>query len=143
MSLVLVLAKTKKTELGLGEIVVFNLSKKLEILDPKAVAYKLEHKSSGGRHCLSLLFDLMDISDVNSHAIYNVLYPKEIELLDFKIILTKSLIGTYNFRSRNTAVSHNSRREILPASVPLHLPVLQTTREKCKYCYTGGIENKT
>ena len=69
-------------------------------------------------------------------------YPKEMELLDFKIVLAKSLIGTYNSRSRNTAVSHVSRQEVLPASVPLQLPVLQTTRGKCRYCYTEGIEKK-
>ena len=85
----------------------------------------------------------MDISVVNSHAIYEVLYPKGMELLDFKTVLAKSLIGTYNTRSRNKPISHVSPREILPASVPLRLPVLQTAREKCIYCYTGGIENKT
>ena len=41
------------------------------------------------------------------------------ELLDFKFFLAKSLIGTYNSCSRNTPVSHVSRREVLPASVPL------------------------
>ena len=96
-------------------------------------AYKLDRKSSGGRYYLCLFFDLMDISVVNSHAIYKVLYPKGMELLDFKIVLAKSLIGTYNSRGRNTPVSHVSRREVLPASVPLHT----------RYCYTGGIENKT
>ena len=73
----------------------------------------------------------MDISDVNSHAIYKVLYPKGMELLDFKVFLAKSLTGRYNNCSRNTPVSHVSRQEVLPASVPLHLPVLQTMRGKC------------
>ena len=108
----------------------------------KTAAYKLDRKSSGGPY-LRLFFDLMDISVVNSHAIYEVLYSKGMELIDFKIVLVKSLIGTYNSRSQNKPISHVSRREVLPASVPLHLPVLQTTREKCIYCYTGGIENKT
>ena len=65
------------------------------------------------------------------------------KLLDFKIALAKSLNGTYNSRSRNTPVSHVPHREVLPASLPLHLPVLQTTREKCRYCCTGQIESKT
>ena len=112
-------------------------------LQLRYAAYKLDRKSSGGRYYLRLFFDLMDISVVNSHAIYKVLYPKGMELLDFKIVLTKSLSGTYNSRNRNTPVSHVSRREILPASVALHLPVLETTRGKCRYCYTGGIEKKT
>ena len=61
------------------------------------------------------------------------------ELLDFKIVLANSLIGMYNIRSQNTPVSDVSRQEVLPASFPLHLPVLQ----KCRYCYTRGIKNKT
>ena len=65
------------------------------------------------------------------------------KLLDFKIVLAKLLIGMYNSHSRNTPVSHVSRREVLPASVLLPLPVLQTTRGKCRHCYNGGIENKT
>ena len=65
------------------------------------------------------------------------------KLLDFKIVLAKLLLGTCNNRSRNTPVSHVSHREVLPASVPLHLPVLQTTGGKRRYCYIVGIENKT
>ena len=108
----------------------------VDLRDQKAAAYKLDRKSSGGRYYLRLFFDLIDISVVKLHAIYKVLYPKGMELLDFKIVLAKSLIGTYNSRSRNTPVSHVSRREVLPASVSLHLPVLQTTRGKFRYCYT-------
>ena len=84
----------------------------------------------------------MDTFVVISNAIYKVLDPKEMELIDFKIVLARSLIGTYNSRIRNTAVSHVSRRKLLPASVPLHLLVVQTKREKCRSCYTGWIENK-
>ena len=65
------------------------------------------------------------------------------ELFDFKIVLAKSLVGTYNSRSRNIPANHVSRQEVLPASVPLPLPVLQQPRGKCRYCYTGGIESKT
>ena len=87
-----------------------------DLLNQKTDAYKLDRKSSGGRCYLRLFFDLMDISAVNSYAIYKVLYPKKMELLDFKIVLAKSLIGTYNSRSRNTPVSGVSRREVLPSS---------------------------
>ena len=84
----------------------------------------------------------MDISVVNAHAIYKGLYPKGMELLDLKLVLAKSLIGTHNSRSRNTLVRHVSHREVLPAIVLLHFPVLQQTRGKCTHCYTGGIRNK-
>ena len=115
----------------------------VDLLDQKASAYKLDRKSSGGRYYLRLLFDLMDISVVNSHIIYKELNSKGTQLLDFKTVLAKSLVGTYYSRSRNTPASHVSRREVLPASIPLLLQVLQQTRGKCRYCYTGGIEKKT
>ena len=113
----------------------------VDLLGQKTPAYKLDSKSSGGRYCLRLFFDLMDISVVNFYAIYKVLYLKGMELIDFKIVLAKSLIGMYNSRSRNTPVSHVSRQEVLPAGVPLDLPVLQTKRGKCRYCYTGGTKH--
>ena len=112
------------------------------LLDQKTAAYQLDRKSFGGRYYRRLFFDLMDISVVNSHVIYKVLYPKRVELVDFKIVLAKSLIGTYNCRSWNTPASHVSRREVLPAVVPLQFSVLQTTKGKCRYCSTGGIEDK-
>ena len=114
-----------------------------DLLNQKTAAYKLDCNSSGGRYYLRLFFDLMDISVVNLYMIYKELNPKGMELLDFKIVLAKSLGGTYNSRSRNTPASHVSRQEVLPVRVPLHLPVLQQTRGRCRYCYTGGIENET
>ena len=54
----------------------------VSILDQQTATYKLDNKSSDGRYYLRLFFDLMDISAINSHAIYTVLYPKGMELLD-------------------------------------------------------------
>ena len=102
----------------------------VDLLDQKTASYKLGRNSFGRRYYVRLFFDLIDISVVNSHAIYKVLYPNGMELLDFKIVLAKTLIGTYNSRSRNTPVSHVSHQEVLPASVPLHLLALQIAREK-------------
>ena len=103
----------------------------------------MDHKSFGGCSYLRLFFDLIDIFVVNLRRVYKVFYPKRMKLLDFKIVLAKLLLGTCNSRSRNTPVSHVSHREVLPASVPLHVPVLQTTGGKRRYCYIVGIENKT
>ena len=41
---------------------------------------------------LAGIFDLMDVSVVNSHGICKVLHTKGMELLLFKIVLDKSLI---------------------------------------------------
>ena len=65
------------------------------------------------------------------------------ELIDFKIVLAKLLICKYNSSSQNTPVSHVPSREVLPASVPLHLLVVQTLRVKGRYCHPGRIENET
>ena len=115
----------------------------VDLLDQRTAAYKLDRKLSSWRYYVRLFFDLMDIAVVNSHAVYKALYTKGMELLDFKIVIAKSLIGAYDSRFRNTSITHTSLREVLPASVPLHLPVIQTTRSKCRYCYNAGIENKT
>ena len=101
-----------------------------DLLDQRTGAYKLDRKSSSGRYYLRLFFNLIDIAVVNSNVVYKALYPKGMELLDFKIVIAKSFIGDYNNRCRNTSVTHTSRQEVLPASVPLHLPVIQTTRGK-------------
>ena len=80
----------------------------VDLLDQKIAAYKLDCQFSCGRYYLRLFFDLMDISVANSHITYKELNPKEMELLDFKIVLAKPLVGTYNSRSRNTLASHVS-----------------------------------
>ena len=107
----------------------------VDILDQETATYKLYCKLPSGSYYLKLFFDVMDIFVVNSHAIYKLLYPKGMELLDFKIVLAKSLIGTSHRRSRNTLVSHVSLQKVLPTSVPVHFPVLQTTRG-----YTAMLE---
>ena len=87
---------------------------RVDLHNRKTAAYKLKGKS--WRSLLPwLFFDLTNIFVVNSHAIHKVVYPKGIELLDFKIVLLNRLF----VRSRYTPVSHVSRWEVLPASVPL------------------------
>ena len=59
----------------------------VDLLVRKTAACKMDHKSSGRRYYLRLLFDLMNISVVDSHAIYKVFYQKRMESLDFKSVL--------------------------------------------------------
>ena len=56
------------------------------------------------------------------------------ELLNFKAVVAKSLIGSYNSHQRNAPSIGISPRSVLPADVPLHLPIIQFTRGKCRYC---------
>ena len=115
----------------------------VDLLDQKTAVYRLDRKSSGGRYYLRLFFDLIDMCIVNSHIVYNECYPTGMELLDIKVLVAKLLIGSYNSHQRIARLNRVSRRSFLPADVPLHLPIIQSTREKCRYCYVSGTENKT
>ena len=76
----------------------------VDLLDQRTAAYMLDRKSCG-RYYLRLFFDLMDIAVANSHVVYKALYPKNMELLDFKIVIAKSLIGAYNSPHRSTSIT--------------------------------------
>ena len=115
----------------------------VDLMDQRTAAYKLDRKASSGRYYLRLFFDLMDMACVNAHAVYKALDDKGMDLLDYKIVVSKSMIGNYNSQSRNVTANQMGRRFILPAIVPLHLPVIKETRGKCVYCSAEGIENKT
>ena len=80
----------------------------VDLLDQRTTAYKLDRKSFSGRYYLRLFFDLMNIAVVNSHVVYKALYPKCLELLDFKIVTARSLSGAYNSRCCNTSITHTS-----------------------------------
>ena len=60
-----------------------------------------------------------------------------------EVLVAKSLIGSYNSLQRIAPPTRVSQRSFLPADVPLHLPIIRSTRGKCRYCYVSGTENKT
>ena len=63
------------------------------VIDQKTAAYHLDCKSKF-RFYLRMFFDLTDIAIVNSHIMYAKL-GNSISLLDFKVVVAKSLIGRY------------------------------------------------
>ena len=63
----------------------------VDIMDKKTAAYRLDRKSKY-RFYLSTFFDLMDVKHVNSHIVYMKL-GDDILLLNFKIVVAKTLIG--------------------------------------------------
>ena len=44
-------------------------------------------------------------------------------------------------KKRNAPPTSISQRSVLLANVPLHLPIIQSTRGKCMFCYVRGTEN--
>ena len=89
------------------------------------------------------VFCLMDMACVNAHVVSILRDPKGVELLDFKQDVAKGLIGIYNTRSRNPPSIKQSKRSFQPKPVPIHLPVVGSTRGKCEYCKNEGKENKS
>ena len=60
------------------------------IMDQKTAAYRLGHKSKYHFH-LRILFDLIDVTYVNSHIVY-IKIGKDISLLNFKKVVANTLI---------------------------------------------------
>lgn len=67
---------------------------------------------------------------------------KDMKLSDFKVPVAKSLIGSYDSSQRNAPPIRISRSAILSADAPLHLPIIQSTRNKDKCFYVGGLKIK-
>ena len=73
-------------------------------------------------------------------------HPKQLTLLDYKIVLAKNLIRWHQSRQRAVPLLRPSKRK--SASVASndhggHLPEFQPTRKECTYCSKEGKENRT
>ena len=66
----------------------------VDIIDQKTAAYRLDCKRKF-RFYLMMFFNLIGIAIVNSYIVYTKL-GNSISLLDFKIVVAKSLIGRYS-----------------------------------------------
>ena len=66
----------------------------VDVINQKKTTYRLDRESKF-RFYLRMFFDLINIAIVNSHIVYMKL-GISISLLDFKIVVEKSLIGRYN-----------------------------------------------
>ena len=61
----------------------------VDTMDQKAAAYRLDRKSKYHFY-LRFLFDLTDVTHVNSHVVYMKLVD-DISLLNLKIVMVKAL----------------------------------------------------
>ena len=68
----------------------------VDVIDQKTAAYRLDRKRKF-RFYLRMFFDLIDIAIENDAIVYTKL-GNSISLLDFKIVVAKSLIGRYSNR---------------------------------------------
>jgi hypothetical protein len=119
----------------------------VDLLDQRTAAYRLDRKSTH-RFYLRIFFDLMDIACVNAYIVYATLNPESaMTLLDFKISLSRSLIGPYCSRKRNVPSTRVNRRNsiisVMPAEVPQHMPIVEAVRQRCHYCAKEGSQKKS
>ena len=63
----------------------------VDLIDQRAAAYHLDQKSTI-RFYLSTFFDLMDLACATLYIIYNMMYPNDLTLFDFKTIISIYLI---------------------------------------------------
>ena len=115
------------------------------IIDQKTAAYPLDRKSKF-RFYLRMLFNLIDIAIVNSHIVYTKL-GNSISLLDFRIIVAKSLIGRYSNQQQSFPLSRTSKRKALesslPKEIPTHMPEFKKKCMRCNFCKNEGADYKT
>ena len=120
-----------KTPVSCPNIKMYNASMGgVDVIDQKTAAYRLSRKSKI-RFYWRIFFDLIDIAIVNSYIVYAKL-GNSISLLDFKIIVSKSLIERYSNRQRSFPLSRTSKRKALgsslPKEIPTHMPEFNENR---------------
>ena len=120
-----------KTPVSCPNIKMYNASMGgVDVIDQKTAACRLSRKSKI-RFYWRIFFDLIDIAIVNSYIVYAKL-GNSISLLDFKIIVSKSLIERYSNRQRSFPLSRTSKRKALgsslPKEIPTHMPEFNENR---------------
>ena len=63
-------------------------------MDQYIAAYRLDRRARF-RFYLRNFFDLWDVGCANSYIVFNQIFPKRLEFLDYKIAIGKALIGAF------------------------------------------------
>ena len=101
----------------------------VDLMDQRTETYRLDRKSSV-RFYLHIFFDLLGIACVNSFLVYNMKHPKQLTLLDYKIVIAKNLIRWHQTRQRAVPLSRPSKRKsnsVASNDYGGHLPEFQPT----------------
>ena len=117
----------------------------VDLCDQYTAAYHLDRRSKFPFY-LRIFFDLMDVAMVNSFIIYDKLYSNALSFLDFKLVVSESLIGSFTTWTRELPSSCPTNRrlaQVVTNESQSHFPEYQETCQRCVYCSIGGIENRT
>ena len=79
----------------------------------------------------------------NAYIVYGKLTQNKLPHPDFQVIVAKSLIGYYNNPRRNPQKLRTTKRVSgnFSTETPSHLPELEPSRGRCRYCKNQGKEN--
>ena len=117
----------------------------VDLCDQYTGAYHLDQRSKF-RFYLRKLFDLMDVAMVTSFIIYHKLPPNALSFLNFKLVVSESLIGSFTTRTREVPSSRPTKRrltQVVTNESQSYFSEYQQTRQRGAYCSIGGIENRT
>ena len=98
------------------------------------------------RFYLSIFFDLIDVTRANSHTVYMKI-GHDISLLNFKLVVTKAMIGRYSNGTRSFSATRPSKQKSHKPSIireaPTRMPELQQKRVRCGYCQKKSSDLKS
>ena len=117
----------------------------VDLCDQYTAAHHLDRRSKF-RFYLRKFFDLMDVALVTNLIIYEKLHPNALSFLNFKLVISESLIGSFTTRTREFPSNRPTKRrltQVVTNESQSHFSEYQQTCQRCAYCSIGGIENRT
>ena len=97
------------------------------------------------RFYLSIFFDLMDVTHINSHIVY-IKLGNDILLLNFEIVVATALIGRYSNRNRSFSSTRPNKRKSnepsLTREVTTCMPEFQCKQMRWHYCKNESSDLK-
>ena len=117
----------------------------VDLMDQCTAAYRLDRRARF-RFYLRIFFDLWDVGCANFYIVFNQIFPKRLEFLDYKIAVGEALICAFCSRERSFPSARASKRrfsQVTPTEASLHLPEYKAKRSRCMYCLAEGADHKT
>ena len=117
----------------------------VDLCDQYTAAHHLDRRSKF-RFYLRKFFDLMDVALVTNLIIYEKLHPNALSFLNFKLVISESLIGSFTTRTREFPSNRPTKRrltQVVTNESQSHFSECQQTCQRCAYCSIRGIENRT
>ena len=112
----------------------------IDLVDQRTSACNLDRRSS-------IRFYLMDAACVNTFIVCNMMHQNDLNLFEYKTIVSTNLVGWYTSRRRAPPEQKlGSKRKYQyhfeRKNLSLRLPEFQHSRKRCEYCYKERFDRK-